>query len=181
MIWFDFRESKFSLERHVDALYQMATFETKGAHPSLRHRSLLYFTKWKSNKIKTWPNTWKWLLTKKTEEKLCVRKIFFKMKDDVEIFLILNLVQWLPVVPRKSVGAFLSCGIGTGTEVCGTSGTGTKFRSTVPHDCPVPSLAHPWSRHWDFFSQSCLKLITITKSERDQFNRYFENHAATFD
>ena len=26
---------------------------------------------------------------------------------------------------------------GTGTEVCGTSGTGTNFRGTVPHGCPA--------------------------------------------
>ena len=30
---------------------------------------------------------------------------------------------------------FVSRRTGTGTEVCGTSGTGTKFRGTVPHGC----------------------------------------------
>ena len=37
---------------------------------------------------------------------------------------------------------FVSRGTGTGTEVCGTSGTGTNFRGTVPHGCPA-GLAGP--------------------------------------
>merc|ERR1712227_316325 len=32
---------------------------------------------------------------------------------------------------------FVSRGTGTGTEVCGTSGTGTDFRGTIPHGCPA--------------------------------------------
>ena len=58
---------------------------------------------------------------------------------------------------RSVPALFVFRGIGTGTEVCGTSGTVTNFRGTVPHgcsavqaepgqksrDCTVPSTAHP--------------------------------------
>ena len=39
----------------------------------------------------------------------------------------------VPICPALLV----SRGTGTVTEVCGTSGTGTNFRGTVPHGCPA--------------------------------------------
>ena len=40
-------------------------------------------------------------------------------------------------LPRSVPAFFVPRGTGIETEVCSTSGTGTKFRGTVPYGCPA--------------------------------------------
>ena len=64
---------------------------------------------------------------------------------------------------------FVSRGTGTGTEVCGTSGTGTDFRGTVPHGCPA-GQAGPGQKIAGLSRPvSCTSLILRSFSEFQRF------------
>ena len=123
----------------------------------------------KAIKLKRGQTPEKWLLMKKNVENSESEKYFFLNVGRCRDFPHSQTCSRMAGCPEKMCRCFLSCGIGTGT----------KFRWTVPHGCPVPSSAHPWSRRWAFLFRCCLKWITITKFKREyQFNRYFENHTA---
>ena len=64
-------------------------------------------------------------------------------------------------LPRSVPAFFVPRGTGIETEVCSTSGTGTKFRGTVPsRPLPILGFYYQFFAHTDvLWSKNCLKIL----------------------